>query len=109
MKIATGSDQALIFFNHIVSRLLSNTYMVKKKFSTGITPEEKIYIVNALQEHVHVFDEDKPWKEGVKMVRKIDYDSHNDRITVLVNLAFIQKLKKNTLQNWPYQVIKKVS
>ena len=108
MKIATGSDQALIFFNHIVNRLLSSTYMVKKKFSAGITPEEKICIINALQEHIHVFDEDKPWKEAVKMVRRIDYDSQNNSITVLVNLVFIQKLKKNTLQNWPYQIIKKV-
>jgi hypothetical protein len=100
MEIATGSDHALIFFNYIIDQLFKNTCLIKVRFTAGITLDERLDIINALQQQKHVFNDDKPWKVSLKMIWKINYDVPGNKITVLANPLFLEKLRQTSLIDW---------
>lgn len=97
MKITRGSDHALIFFNRIVEKLSqSTTHVIKRKFSTGITVDEKVDIIQALEQHRHVFDEDTTEREAVNVAHVVSYDLDRDEIIVMANPKFLKKLKQTS-------------
>jgi hypothetical protein len=98
-NIQVGSEKALRFLYRTLNQLSKQTSLIQKSFTPGITMEERIIIINALEEQ-KLFIRHQGI-EPIAMVKRVLYDSINNRITIFANPDYHVKLKESMIREWP--------
>jgi hypothetical protein len=93
-----GSEKALRFFYRTLNQLSKQTSLIEKSFTPGITMEERIIIINALEEQ-KLFAPHQGI-EPIAMVKRILYDSINNKITIIANPEYHSRLKEAMIKGW---------